>query len=74
MQFGRYRLIELIGQGGMADVYRAVVDGPRGFSRQLVVKRIHKLLARETELIHLLGIEARVTGLIHHPELGEGLD
>jgi serine/threonine protein kinase len=69
VQFGRYRLIDRLGQGGMADVYRAVVDGPRGFTRQLVIKRIHKLFAREKEFIAMLGTEARVTALLNHPSI-----
>src|SRR3979409_1653717 len=35
---GRYRLIALLGQGGMADVYLACTQGPRGFQKLLVVK------------------------------------
>jgi hypothetical protein len=69
VQFGRYRLIDRLGQGGMADVYRAVVDGPRGFTRQLVIKRIHKLFAHEREFIGMLGTEARVTALLNHPAI-----
>jgi serine/threonine protein kinase len=69
VQFGRYRLIDRLGQGGMADVYRAVVDGPRGFQRQLVIKRIHKLYAHELDFISMLGNEARVTAVLNHPSI-----
>lgn len=69
MKFGRYRLIERIGEGGMADVYRAEVLGPKGFSRQLAIKRIHTLFAREIDFINMLGTEARVTALLNHPAI-----
>src|SRR6185295_9035287 len=40
IQFGKYTLFERIGRGGMADVFKARVQGPAGFERVFVVKRI----------------------------------
>ena len=39
-KFGRYVLLDRIGKGGMAEVFRAVMPGVEGFQRTFVVKRI----------------------------------
>ncbi len=68
-RFGRYRLMERIGAGGMAVVHRAVVDGPGGFSRAVVVKRIRADLAHDASFAAMLATEARLSALLHHPNI-----
>ncbi|MEO8550760.1 MAG: serine/threonine-protein kinase [Kofleriaceae bacterium] len=64
---GRYRLIALLGQGGMADVYLACTQGPRGFQKLLVVK-----LARFTGdpvFSTMFLEEARIAAQLEHPNV-----
>ncbi len=64
--FGRYRLVERIGSGGMAIVYRAIADGPEGFARAFVIKRVRPELSKDPEFAKMLAAEARLSALLHH--------
>lgn len=64
---GRYHLIALLGQGGMADVFLACAQGPCGFRKLLVVK-----LARFTGdplLAAMFLEEARIAAQLEHPNI-----
>src|SRR5437016_6217207 len=67
--FGRYQLLEEIGSVGMAVVYRAMISGPKGFSRPVVIKRILPELSRDPQFVAMLASEARLAGLLRHPEI-----
>ncbi len=69
--FGRYRLIGLLGQGGMATVYRALLSGPMGFEKEVALKRIHSEAAEDEGLIKSLVNEARLGGSLRHPHIVE---
>ncbi|MFM7200942.1 MAG: protein kinase domain-containing protein [Myxococcota bacterium] len=72
--FGRYRLLSLLGQGGMAAVYLAELSGPDGFSRKLALKRVHTHLGARSSFRQLFLREARLGGLLHHPNIIQTLD
>jgi len=69
-----YQIEALVGKGGMAEVYRAVVrDGPRA-GQQVAVKRLLPALARDPGYVALFEQEAEVTRRLRHPAIVEVLE
>jgi len=67
VQLGRYRLIDRVGEGGMAEIFFAAAYGAENFVRHFVVKRMHPHLARSRELVNQFIDEARLqAGLVHY--------
>ena len=62
--FGKYTLLDLIGTGGMAEIYKARSLGPDGFEKILVIKKVLSELANNNSFINLLVAEAKVTSLL----------
>ncbi|HVZ88800.1 MAG TPA: serine/threonine-protein kinase, partial [Polyangia bacterium] len=65
----KYRLTERIGSGGMAEVFRATGEGPDGFERAFVVKRIHPHLSHAPEFVRMFVDEAKISAQIVHPNV-----
>ncbi|HEX5229399.1 MAG TPA: serine/threonine-protein kinase [Bryobacteraceae bacterium] len=71
-QFGPYRLVRLLGQGGMSSVYLAErVDGQ--FDRQVAVKVMAAHLGGE-EFVRRLRSEAQFLATLEHPNIPRLLD
>jgi serine/threonine-protein kinase len=68
-RFGRYVLLEQIGRGGMAEVYRAVAQGLEGFQRVFVIKRILRDRSASPEFVEMFINEARISALLNHPNI-----
>jgi eukaryotic-like serine/threonine-protein kinase len=67
--FGRYRLLGRIGEGGMAEVFRALMTGPEGFERELVLKRILPRLSDTGDFKTMFIREAKISALLLHPNI-----
>lgn len=69
-RFGRFTLLEVLGEGGMGRVHRARIDGPDGFRKELALKVLRADKDRDPEsMAGQLAKEARIGGLLRHPNL-----
>ena len=70
--FGRYELIELVGEGAMAQVFRARRVGPVGFRKEVAIKRLRQgAVGQNEQMQEALINEARNGGLLRHPGIVE---
>ena len=63
---GKYRLVRLLGSGGMGEVYEAQHSG---IGRRFAIKFLHPLLAGNTEIVARFQREAQAAGGRHHLEI-----
>jgi serine/threonine protein kinase len=62
-------LLGRIGEGGMAEVYRAALMGPEGFERELVLKRILPRLSSSGDFKTMFVREAKICAQMLHPNI-----
>src|SRR5580700_9413380 len=65
----KYRLIAELGHGGIAEVFLAVVRGPAGFNKLVVIKQIRPQLAEDPEFLGMFLDEARLAARLSHPNV-----
>ncbi len=68
---GRYRLLKLLATGGMGEVFLARQEGPAGFTKTVVIKRILRHLASDQNFIDLFLNEARLAAQLQHPHIAQ---
>src|SRR5687767_6146370 len=66
VKYGKYELLERIGDGGMAEVFRARLPGAGGFEKILVIKRILPELTRKRAVVDMFVAEATLAAQVHH--------
>lgn len=71
---GRYDVVSLLGEGGMARAYLAVRRGPAGFNKLAVIKQILPNLSSNADFIAMFLDEARLAARLHHPNIVQTFD
>jgi eukaryotic-like serine/threonine-protein kinase len=66
---GPYSVIHPIGSGGMAEVFLARARGAQGTEKQLVIKKIHPVLANDPRFVEMFVDEARVAIRLNHTNI-----
>jgi serine/threonine-protein kinase len=51
VQLGKYHLLKLLATGGMGEVFLARQEGPAGFAKTMVVKRMLTHLGRDPDFV-----------------------
>jgi hypothetical protein len=72
--FGRYVLLDRIAEGGMAEVFRAIMPGAEGFKRTFVIKRILSQLSQSANFVDMFVREARIGAMLNHPNIVQVYD
>lgn len=65
---GRYQLLDLIGEGGMARVFRATLKGPAGFEKTVAIKLL-KATVQHRDAGPDFMREAVLASRLHHPNV-----
>ncbi len=68
-KFGRYFLLDRIGEGGMADIFRARLAAPGASGRFLVIKRIQSAFGNKPDFVSMFRSEVQMTMRFTHPNI-----
>ncbi len=67
--YGKYQLLERIGKGGMAEVFKAKSYGVEGFEKLLVIKRILPMYSDNDDFIEMFINEAKIAVSLNHANI-----
>jgi serine/threonine-protein kinase len=68
-KFGKYFLLDLVAQGGMAEIYRARMATPDGGARLLAIKRVLPSYSQNQEFVAMFKGEINTTSGFTHPNI-----
>jgi hypothetical protein len=74
LQYGDYCLLDRIGAGGMAEVFRATRRGAEGFEKIVAVKRILPHLSTNPAFVDEFVAEAKAAASLTHPNIAQILE
>lgn len=67
----KYELIERVGVGGMAEVYKVRLRSPKNLSKIVALKRILPYHCADKGFVHMFLDEARIALSLNHPNIGQ---
>src|SRR5262245_52828045 len=65
----RYTITERVDQGGMAEVFRGVQEGVKGFKKNVAIKRILPNLTKNKKFVSMFLDEARLSLHLQHANI-----
>ena len=68
-QVGRYRLIDRLAVGGMAELFLGYTQSMHGFEKLVVLKRILPQFAENPDFVRMFLDEARLAATLDHPNI-----
>jgi serine/threonine-protein kinase len=80
LRIGKYQVLQRLASGGMGDVFLALQEGPAGFLRKVVIKRMRSPIGDNPAFVEMFLNEARLAAMLSHPnvvhilELGQAED
>lgn len=74
LTLGKYEILDAVGSGGMATVYRGRATGPMGFEKAVAVKVLQDDAADDDEIVRMFIDEAKLGARLAHPNIATVLD
>jgi serine/threonine-protein kinase len=74
MPESRYRIIERVAAGGMAEVFRGVAESLQGFRKNIAIKRVLPSLSKNKKFIAMFLDEARLSLGLQHANIVQVFD
>jgi len=71
---GKYLVRRKLAEGGMAELYLCSSQGPEGFEKEVVIKRIRPFLSTDPEFVRMFIAEALLASRLNHPNLVQIFD
>lgn len=73
-KFGKYKLVERLGKGGMAETWRGELLAAEGVRKAVVIKRVLPNFSDNKEFIEAFVQEAKVTASLSHGNVAQVFD
>ena len=73
-QFGKYLLVAPLAQGGMAEIFLAKQQGPAGYEKTVVIKRVLSHYSSHSDFVAMFLDEARLAAQLSHPNIVQIFD